>query len=75
MTVSSTIANTVARAIDCSGLSAAPTVLRIKQALTGLSDEHLPLGVLLDSACDRDRIAQSLGAMAGDVHLATEALR
>jgi hypothetical protein len=59
----------VSTIIDCNGLSDAPTVLRIKQALIGLENKNLPLGVLLDDGCDCDRIEQSLGSLASDVRL------
>lgn len=39
--------------IDCRGLSAPLTVLRIKQAVTGRADCGLPLDVLLDGAGSR----------------------
>ena len=58
--------------IDCNGLSPAPTVLRIKQALVGLPDDELPLNVLIGSECDCEHLASSLGALAGDVHLASD---
>ncbi|GKX33602.1 MAG: hypothetical protein MnENMB40S_12200 [Rhizobiaceae bacterium MnEN-MB40S] len=62
----------VSNTINCSGLSTAPTVLRIKQALIGLPDSKLPLSVLVDTACDCARLVSSLGAMAGDVYLASD---
>ena len=62
----------VSNTINCNGLSTAPTVLRIKQALTGLSDDNLPLGVLVDSECDCTRVVSSLGPLAGDVCLASD---
>ena len=61
----------VARTLDCSGLSNAPTVLRIKQALAGATDRDEPIGVLLGENCDCDRIAGSLGSAADQVHLIT----
>lgn len=62
----------VSNTINCSGLSTAPTVLRIKQALIGVPDEKLPLGVLVDSECDCARLVSSLGSTAGDVYLASD---
>ena len=62
----------VSNTINCNGLSTAPIVLRIKQALTALSDDNLPLGVLVDSECDCTRVVSSLGPLAGDVYLASD---
>ena len=50
--------------IDCRGLSAPLTVLRIKQAVIGRSDVGLPLDVLVDqSCCDADSVC---GCFDGD---------
>ncbi len=59
----------VTNAIDCNGLSAAPTLLRIKQALVGLVDNALPLEILVDAGCDRDRLRRSLGRQGEAVRL------
>jgi len=56
-------------AINCNGLSPAPTVLRIKQALIGRAKDARPLEILLDPACDRSKLAQSLGKLADHVRL------
>lgn len=58
--------------INCSGLTAAPTVLRIKQALVGLSQDRLPLNVLVDTECDCKHLERSLGLLAGDVQLSSD---
>ncbi|WP_102224424.1 hypothetical protein [Acidimangrovimonas sediminis] len=56
--------------IDCRGLSAPLTVLRIKQAVIGRSDCGLPLDVLVDeTCCDCDRVAASLTGEATDLRL------
>lgn len=62
----------LANTLDCSGLSIAPTVLRIKQALIGLTDADLPLGVSVGSDSDCKRIEASLGNAREDVQLLTE---
>ncbi|KZM50805.1 hypothetical protein OA90_07280 [Labrenzia sp. OB1] len=59
----------VTNAIDCNGLSAAPTLLRIKQALVGLVDHALPLEILVDEGCDQERLRRSLGRHGGAVRL------
>jgi hypothetical protein len=61
----------VSNTVDCNGLSPAPTILRIKQALVGLQDGELPLNVLVDSDCDCENLADSLGSLASDVQWAT----
>lgn len=58
--------------IDCDGLSIAPTILRIKQALTGRSSSELPLGVVISSECDKRRLEASLGDACDDIHLLSE---
>lgn len=58
-----------ANAIDCNGLSPAPTVLRIKQALIGRARDSRPLDILLDPACDTSSLARSLGKLADRVRL------
>lgn len=63
----------VSNAIDCNGLSVAPTLLRIKQALIGRSGKGLPLNILVGADFDRDHLAVSLGDLAGDVRLVTRA--
>lgn len=56
--------------IDCRGLSAPLTVLRIKQAVVGRRDCGLPLDVLVDRACCRpNRISASLTGESTDVRL------
>lgn len=65
----------VSRTINCTGLSAAPTVLRIKQALLRLSDGTSPLGVLVDADCDHKRLASSLGKRATNVRFVPQAKR
>jgi|TARA_R110000782_G_scaffold104690_3_gene192471 hypothetical protein len=57
--------------IDCNGLSPAPTVLRIMQALIGRKDSNVPLNVLVGSDCDCARLSVSLGDLADDVQLAS----
>jgi len=59
----------ITNVIDCNGLSTAPTLLRIKQALVGLVDDALPLDILVDADCDRDRLRRSLGRQGGAVRL------
>jgi hypothetical protein len=61
----------VSQTLDCNGLSNAPTVLRIKQALVDQPDDKLPIGVLVGPDCDIDRISSSLGDLADDIHLMT----
>ncbi|MCC9621359.1 hypothetical protein LPB41_06590 [Thalassospira sp. MA62] len=63
----------VSDTIDCNGLSAAPTLLRIKQALTGREDTDLPLNVLVGEDCDCEGLAGCLGHHAGDVLIASDA--
>lgn len=56
--------------IDCRGLSAPLTVLRIKQAMVGRSDVGLPLDVLIDSTCgDHEKVAASLTGEPADIRL------
>ncbi len=56
--------------IDCRGLSAPLTVLRIKQAVVGRSDCGLPLDVLVDRACgDAARISACLTGESTDIRL------
>ncbi|MBZ4023128.1 hypothetical protein CKO11_11720 [Rhodobacter sp. TJ_12] len=56
--------------IDCRGLSAPLTVLRIKQAVVGRQDCGLPLDVLVDRACTApDRVAACLTGESTDVRL------
>lgn len=62
----------VSNTLDCNGLPAAPTILRIKQALIGRSGGDLPLNVLVGSDCDCEDLASSLGSLAEDVHLASD---
>lgn len=50
--------------LDCNGLSHAPTVLRIKQALVSKHAGSGRVGVLVDAECDRARLAASLGKLA-----------
>ncbi|WP_430473581.1 hypothetical protein ACQ0MK_16800 [Thalassospira lucentensis] len=62
----------VSDTIDCNGLSPAPTVLRIMQALVGRTDTDLPLNVLVGAECNCKHLAVSLGELADDVHLASD---
>lgn len=62
----------LANAIDCNGLSPAPTVLRIKQALIGREKGMLPLNILVDSGCDQAMLATSLGKLARDVRFVAQ---
>ncbi len=56
--------------IDCRGLSAPLTVLRIKQAMVGRSDGGLPLDVLVDGACsDTARVSACLTGESADIRL------
>lgn len=56
--------------IDCRGLTAPLTVLRIKQTVVGRGDCGLPLDVLVDGACcDGDRVAASLTGVDTDIRL------
>ncbi|WP_172293319.1 hypothetical protein [Pseudoruegeria sp. HB172150] len=56
--------------IDCRGLSAPLTVLRIKQAVIGRSDVGLPLDVLVDrTCCDGARVSECLTGESTDVRL------
>ncbi|PTV94522.1 hypothetical protein C8J27_10753 [Rhodobacter aestuarii] len=56
--------------IDCRGLSAPLTVLRIKQAVVGRQDCGLPLDVLVDRHCNApERIAHSLKHDPTDIRL------
>ena len=56
--------------IDCRGLSAPLTVLRIKQAVVGRSDCGLPLDVLVDGACgEADRVSACLTGEPTDIRL------
>lgn len=63
----------VSDTIDCNGLSPAPTLLRIMQALVGREDTDLPLNVLVGSQCNCEHLAVSLGQLANEVHLASDA--
>lgn len=55
--------------MDCRGLSAPLTVLRIKQAMTGRADS-LPLDVVIDhSCCDGTLVADCLSDDCGEVRL------
>ncbi len=58
----------VSQTLDCNGLSEAPTVLRIKQALVG-SDAGAKVGVMVGPNCDCDRVAGSLGVLASRILL------
>lgn len=59
--------------LDCSGLSIAPAVLRIKQALVGRKDSEPRIGVLIGESCDLERIAGSLGPASDHVRLVSVA--
>lgn len=63
----------VSNTIDCNGLSPAPTLLRIMQALVGREDGASPLNVLVGSDCNCERLADSLGPLAEEVQLASDA--
>ncbi|HAI30539.1 MAG TPA: hypothetical protein DCM48_13555 [Thalassospira sp.] len=63
----------VSNTIDCNGLSPAPTLLRIMQALVGREDGASPLNVLVGSDCNCERLADSLGPLADEVQLASDA--
>jgi hypothetical protein len=56
-------------AINCNGLSAAPILLRIKQALVGRVNDTSQLEILVDADCDRDRLRPSLGRYRDAVRL------
>jgi len=62
----------ISNAINCNGLSAAPTVLRIKQALVGHDGKDLPLEFLVGADCDCDRLTALLGKLAKDVRLVAQ---
>ena len=53
--------------IDCRGLSAALTVLRIKQAFIGAPEDVSHVDVVVNYDCDCRRIAASLADKEGDV--------
>lgn len=56
--------------IDCRGLSAPLTVLRVQQAMVGRSGCGLPLDVLVDGACpDIDRVWACLNGESTDIRL------
>ncbi len=56
--------------MDCRGLSAPLTVLRIKQAMIGRADVSLPLEVVIDkTCCDGSRVAESLTNEPIDIRL------
>lgn len=56
--------------LDCRGLSAPLTILRIKQAMVGRRDVALPLDVLVDNCCDEGaRIADALTGEEADIRL------
>lgn len=56
--------------MDCRGLSAPLTLLRIKQAMIARADVSLPLEVVIDAGCrDGARIAESLTEEASDIRL------
>lgn len=57
--------------IDCNGLSPAPTLLRIMQALVGRENSVSPLNVLVGSDCNCDHLTDSLGPLAGNVQLSS----
>ena len=59
----------ISNTLNCVGLSVAPTVLRIKQALTGMAEKSLPLKILVDEHFDHQRLSDSLGSQAGHVEL------
>ncbi|WP_152630732.1 hypothetical protein [Thalassospira sp. HJ] len=63
----------VSNTIDCNGLSPAPTLLRIMQALVGREDSASPLNVLVGADCNCERLADSLGELAEEVQLASDA--
>lgn len=53
--------------INCTGLSTALTVLRIRQLLINPQQQSLPLDVSVGTKCDRSLIMASLGSDAGTV--------
>lgn len=56
--------------LDCRGLSAALTVLRIKQTMIGRADCGLPIDVLVDeTCCNAERVSASLTGESTDVQL------
>lgn len=59
----------VSEKLNCNGLSVAPTVLRIKQALIGNVEKKLPLEILVGEDCDLEHLASSLGSLSKDVRL------
>ena len=60
--------------MDCRGLSAPITVIRIKQAMIGRADIGLPLDVLIDETCgDGAGVAASLTGESSDIRLLTVA--
>jgi hypothetical protein len=63
----------ISNTIDCNGLSEAPTVLRIKQALVGQEDKVLPIEILVGADCDCDRLTASLGTLAKDIRFVAPA--
>lgn len=57
--------------LDCRGLTAALTVLRIKQAISAAEHTPAPLRVILGSECDWAYVAGSLGELADRVRQET----
>lgn len=56
--------------LDCRGLSAALTVLRIKQTMIGRADCGLPIDVLVDeTCCNAERVSACLTGESADVQL------
>jgi len=55
--------------INCTGLSTALTVLRIRQFLVNPPKKSLPLEVSVGKKCDRSLLIESLGADAATVRL------
>jgi len=63
----------VSNTIDCNGLSPAPTLLRIMQALVGREDNTSRLNVLVGTECNCESLSDSLGPLAKEVQLASDA--
>jgi hypothetical protein len=55
--------------INCTGLSTALTVLRIRQLLINPQQQALPLDVSVGKKCDRSLLMESLGSDAGTIRL------
>ena len=58
--------------LNCIGLSMAPTILRIKQAMVDKAERKAPLEILVSTECDLDRLKASLGKLSKDVRVFAE---